>query len=64
MSPSPQPAPAPPITSLDDPRVPERVRWAVERLAVRVLARLAREENEALKVRIAALEAKLGGSAG
>ena len=36
----------PPITSLDDPRVPERVRWAVERLAVRVLARLAREASE------------------
>ena len=43
MLPSPQPAPVGRITSLDDPRVPERVRWAVERLAVRVLARLARE---------------------
>ena len=32
--------------------------------AVKDMARLAREENEALKVRIAALEAKLGGSAG
>jgi BMFP domain-containing protein YqiC len=30
--------------------------------AVKDMARLAREENEALKVRIAALEAKLGGS--
>jgi BMFP domain-containing protein YqiC len=29
--------------------------------AVKEMARLAREENEALKVRIAALEAKLGG---
>ncbi len=29
--------------------------------AVKELARLAREENEALKARIAALEAKLGG---
>lgn len=29
--------------------------------AVREMARLAREENEALKARIAALEAKLGG---
>jgi BMFP domain-containing protein YqiC len=32
--------------------------------AVKDMARLAREENEALKVRIAALEAKLGGGAG
>jgi BMFP domain-containing protein YqiC len=32
--------------------------------AVKDMARLAREENEALKARIAALEAKLGGSAG
>jgi BMFP domain-containing protein YqiC len=32
--------------------------------AVKEMARLAREENEALKVRIAALEAKLGASAG
>jgi len=31
--------------------------------AVKDMARLAREENEALKARIAALEAKLGGSA-
>ena len=31
--------------------------------AVKDMARLAREENEALKVRIAALEAKLGGGA-
>src|ERR1700712_943115 len=31
--------------------------------AVKEMARLAREENEALKTRIAALEAKLGGSA-
>ena len=31
--------------------------------AVKEMARLAREENEALKARIAALEAKLGGSA-
>ena len=30
--------------------------------AVKEMARLAREENEALKVRIAALEAKLGGT--
>jgi len=30
--------------------------------AVKEMARLAREENEALKARIAALEAKLGGS--
>ena len=30
--------------------------------AVKDMARLAREENEALKTRIAALEAKLGGS--
>ena len=30
--------------------------------AVKDMARLAREENEALKARIAALEAKLGGS--
>ena len=30
--------------------------------AVKEMARLAREENEALKVRIAALEAKLGGA--
>ena len=30
--------------------------------AVKEMARLAREENEALKVRIAALETKLGGS--
>jgi BMFP domain-containing protein YqiC len=29
--------------------------------AVKEMARLAREENEALKARIAALEAKLGG---
>jgi BMFP domain-containing protein YqiC len=29
--------------------------------AVKEMARLAREENEALKVRLAALEAKLGG---
>ena len=29
--------------------------------AVKDMARLAREENEALKARIAALEAKLGG---
>jgi BMFP domain-containing protein YqiC len=32
--------------------------------AVKDMARLAREENEALKARIAALEAKLGGGAG
>jgi BMFP domain-containing protein YqiC len=32
--------------------------------AVKDMARLAREENEALKSRIAALEAKLGGSSG
>lgn len=32
--------------------------------AVKDMARLAREENEALKARIAALEARLGGSAG
>jgi BMFP domain-containing protein YqiC len=32
--------------------------------AVKDMARLAREENEALKVRIAALEAKLAGGAG
>jgi BMFP domain-containing protein YqiC len=32
--------------------------------AVKDMARLAREENEALKARIAALEAKLGGSPG
>ncbi|WOH82979.1 accessory factor UbiK family protein [Bradyrhizobium sp. BEA-2-5] len=32
--------------------------------AVKDMARLAREENEALKARIAALEAKLGGTAG
>jgi BMFP domain-containing protein YqiC len=32
--------------------------------AVKEMARLAREENEALKARIAALEAKLGGSTG
>ena len=31
--------------------------------AVKDMARLAREENEALKARIAALEARLGGSA-
>ncbi|HWX63694.1 accessory factor UbiK family protein [Bradyrhizobium sp.] len=31
--------------------------------AVKEMARLAREENEALKARIVALEAKLGGSA-
>ncbi len=31
--------------------------------AVKEMARLAREENEALKVRIEALEAKMGGSA-
>ena len=31
--------------------------------AVKDMARLAREENEALKARLAALEAKLGGSA-
>jgi BMFP domain-containing protein YqiC len=31
--------------------------------AVKEMARLAREENEALKARIAALEAKLGGGA-
>ncbi len=31
--------------------------------AVKEMARLAREENEALKARIAALEAKLGGAA-
>ena len=31
--------------------------------AVKDMARLAREENEALKARIAALEAKLGGTA-
>jgi BMFP domain-containing protein YqiC len=30
--------------------------------AVKEMARLAREENEALKARIAALEAKLGGN--
>ena len=30
--------------------------------AVKEMARLAREENEALKTRVAALEAKLGGS--
>jgi BMFP domain-containing protein YqiC len=32
--------------------------------AVKEMARLAREENEALKTRIAALEAKLGGGSG
>ncbi|MGY4567778.1 BMFP domain-containing protein YqiC [Bradyrhizobium sp. USDA 3256] len=32
--------------------------------AVKDMARLAREENEALKARIAALEAKLGGTVG
>jgi BMFP domain-containing protein YqiC len=32
--------------------------------AVKEMARLAREENEALKTRIAALEARLGSSAG
>jgi len=32
--------------------------------AVKEMARLAREENEALKARIAALETKLGGAAG
>ena len=32
--------------------------------AVKDMARLAREENEALKARIAVLEAKLGGAAG
>jgi BMFP domain-containing protein YqiC len=32
--------------------------------AVKEMTRLAREENEALKVRLAALEAKLGGAAG
>ncbi|OQW56037.1 MAG: hypothetical protein A4S14_10865 [Proteobacteria bacterium SG_bin9] len=32
--------------------------------AVKEMARLAREENEALKSRIAALEAKLGGASG
>ncbi len=32
--------------------------------AVKDMARLAREENEALEARIAALEAKLGGGAG
>ena len=32
--------------------------------AVKDMARLAREENEALKARIAALEAKLGGPSG
>ena len=32
--------------------------------AVKEMARLAREENEALKARIAALEAKLGGAGG
>ena len=32
--------------------------------AVKDMARLAREENEALKARIAALEAKLGGEGG
>ncbi len=32
--------------------------------AVKDMARLAREENEALKARIVALEAKLGGNAG
>src|ERR1700749_2903566 len=32
--------------------------------AVKEMARLAREENEALKARIAALEARLGGGAG
>ncbi len=32
--------------------------------AVKEMARLAREENEALKARIAALEAKLGGASG
>ena len=32
--------------------------------AVKEMARLAREENEELKARIAALEAKLGGGAG
>jgi BMFP domain-containing protein YqiC len=31
--------------------------------AVKDMARLAREENEALKSRVAVLEAKLGGSA-
>jgi BMFP domain-containing protein YqiC len=32
--------------------------------AVKEMARLAREENEALQARIAALESRLGGSAG
>jgi BMFP domain-containing protein YqiC len=32
--------------------------------AVKEMARLAREENDALKARVAALEAKLGGTAG
>jgi BMFP domain-containing protein YqiC len=32
--------------------------------AVKEMARLAREENEALKARVAALEAKLGGTGG
>jgi BMFP domain-containing protein YqiC len=32
--------------------------------AVREMTRLAREENEALKARVAALEAKLGGTPG
>jgi BMFP domain-containing protein YqiC len=32
--------------------------------AVKEMARLAREENEALKARVAALEAKLGGTPG
>jgi BMFP domain-containing protein YqiC len=32
--------------------------------AVKDMARLAREENEALKARIAALEARLGGASG
>jgi BMFP domain-containing protein YqiC len=32
--------------------------------AVKEMARLAREENETLKARIAALEAKLGASSG
>lgn len=31
--------PAGPIRSFDDPRVSDRVRWAVERLFIRVLAR-------------------------
>ena len=42
----------------------EKILNDLEFEAVKDMARLAREENEALKARIAALEAKLGGAAG